>query len=565
MNLILKIIFFIIVIIFMTDSSRIERDPEKVTNIIDAHVQKIEAAADAITKKMSLEDKIGQLLLMAIPGVSLNQMNKNMLQTYKPGGIILFGFNIQNSNQLKNYLSKLQEYNSSLGNPPLIVSIDQEGGRVRRIQDGITQFPGAMAVGSADDIELTEKYAKVLAMQLRSIGVNMNYMPILDVNTNPKNPIINMRAFGTYPEHVAKIGTAYTRGLQAGKCIAVGKHFPGHGSTDTDSHKTLPVINFNIEYLKMNDLLPFKKASDENIEAIMTAHIAYPEILKTNLPATLSKFFITDILKNDIGFKGIIISDDLAMHAVAATISIEKSSVLAIQSGVNMLLITSYGSEVGRIKNSVKNAVLKGDIDISLIDYSVKKILITKMKYNIARYNDETSLVEDYPNYQPEDFALLQSAHDVNRDISDKGLYLYNKNNRKFACTADEKCFLMTGNPLLADKAALYNNFTVIPRQNINSLYSKLKSEEKNIKVYYDISSKNDENILSFTKNNITGVDLFLICYNNPFLIAPMENLPSTLFVFSTTDQSMISVMRAINGDIIPKENLPMKIGIKLE
>ena len=213
------------------------------TKVIGEEVDDDQKNVQNIVKNMSIEEKIGQLLMIGVPGTAINKSSRELIASYRPGGLILFGYNYRTTEQLKKLNNSLQNYASGKKSLPMFISIDQEGGRVRRITgQGVTQFPGNMAAGSANDPLLTYRWARILGIQLRRLGVNMNLAPDVDVNNNPDNPVINTRSFGSDPEIVARHGRAYVKGLQKGGVMAVAKHFPGHGDTSADSHKTLPVI-----------------------------------------------------------------------------------------------------------------------------------------------------------------------------------------------------------------------------------------------------------------------------------------------------------------------------------
>jgi len=239
----------------------------------------------------------------AVPGpIRSHKPVKSLIEKYNPADHT-FGFNISNKNDTARFINDMQKSPWILQAFPF--HFYRPGGRrVFRILDGITQFPGAMATGAADDKDLTYKAAMALGMQLRLMGVNMNLTPVLDVNNNPNNPVINTRSFGSNPLSVAYLGVAYILGLQRAMCIAVGKHFPGHGDTNDDSHFTLPVISYNLDRLRSIEFLPFIEAIKNGVECIMTAHIAYPSIMQNKEPATVSKLFLTDILRTEMKFEG---------------------------------------------------------------------------------------------------------------------------------------------------------------------------------------------------------------------------------------------------------------------
>jgi len=206
--------------------------------------------AQIITHNLTLEQKTGQLLMFALPGQSINKDNSGLIRKYLPGGIIIFGYNAGENSDLPGFINELQQESLNGSGIPLFVSTDQEGGRVIRVKKGITQFPGNLAAGVSENYNGIRKMAQITGMELRIQGINMNLAPVVDVNNNPLNPVINTRSFGSDPEVAAKAGASYIEGLQSAGCIAVAKHFPGHGDTESDSHHVLPVINHDMERLK---------------------------------------------------------------------------------------------------------------------------------------------------------------------------------------------------------------------------------------------------------------------------------------------------------------------------
>lgn len=234
------------------------------------------------------------------------------MQEYQPGGVILFSRNLVNAEQIAKLTNELQTLAVDI---PLLIAIDQEGGRVSRLPSDFTIFPPAATVAQSGSTELAYQAAAVTAKELRSVGINMNMAPVLDIHTNPDNPIIGNRAFGTEPEQVCRMGAATIAGLHDHRVLACGKHFPGHGGTSTDSHLELPTVHATHQRLEDIELQPFRYAIDHGLQAMMTAHVHYPALDPT-YPATLSSAILSGLLRQDFGFSGVILSDDLEMRAI---------------------------------------------------------------------------------------------------------------------------------------------------------------------------------------------------------------------------------------------------------
>jgi beta-N-acetylhexosaminidase len=220
---------------------------------------------------------------------------------------------------------------------PLWVSVDQEGGRVARLKKPFTEWPPAITLGRSGDEKLAERFAAALAAELAAVGINLDYAPVLDVHTNPANPVIGDRALAERADVAAKLGRAVIRGLQSSGVAACGKHFPGHGDTSRDSHEELPVVDHDTRRLEAVELLPFRAAIEEGVATMMTAHVLVPA-LDADRPASLSPRVVTDVLKTSMGYAGVVVSDDLGMKAISASSPLPEASVSAIHAGCDAVL-----------------------------------------------------------------------------------------------------------------------------------------------------------------------------------------------------------------------------------
>src|SRR5690606_18255776 len=313
---------------------------------------------------------------------------KEVIEKYHIGGVIYFNWtdnigtplDAKQVNALSNGLQKIAMKQRM--KIPLFNSTDQEGGMVARVTEPATVFPGNMAAGAARSIEYAGKSAEVMARELKSLGINMNLAPVLDVNVNPANPVINVRSFSEDPDLVAKMGVAQVMGFQGQNIVATAKHFPGHGDTDVDSHYGLPIIHHDRETLEKVDLKPFRAAIDAGIDAIMTAHIVVPALDDSGLPATLSKPILTDLLREEMGVDGLIITDSLGMEG-ANVLPPERVPVEAFKAGADILL---NPPDVDLAYNAVLEAVKSGEISQKRLDESVSRILWYKMKRGLFHH-----------------------------------------------------------------------------------------------------------------------------------------------------------------------------------
>ncbi len=279
----------------------------------------------------------GQVLVVGFAGKDAPDELLGPCARGELGGIILFKRNLGTMHEVAALIGRFVA--ASPPDLPLLVAVDQEGGRVARLGVPLLVLPPMQKLGDLNAPDLTERAGHLLGRQLKALGFNMDFAPVLDVNTNPSNPVIGDRAFSSDAEHVIRHGLAFARGLQSGGVHACGKHFPGHGDTDLDSHFALPRLSHDRARLDREELAPFRAARGE-IAALMTAHVVF-EALSPGTPATLSHAVVTDLLRGELGYDGVVISDDLEMKAVADHIGIEQAACLAIEAGCDILLVCS--------------------------------------------------------------------------------------------------------------------------------------------------------------------------------------------------------------------------------
>lgn len=312
--------------------------PRKFARLTVTLVEKAAAGLDS-------EALAGQAIHIAIPGTQLNEQNRKIITELKPGGIIFFGFNLEGAAQIKKFTTDLQQLATELGLPPFLISTDQEGGYVKRVPEGVLKTPPAMDLGNTGDSELCKSTGYHVSRDLGNLGINVFFAPIVDINNNPQNPVIGLRSFGAMLPAVLGCALPFEQGARIaykkGGAMPVIKHFPGHGDTQVDSHWALPVIDKKLEELKVFELVPFRTAIASGAPAVMTAHILYPQVDK-EVPATLSTKWLTGVLRQDLGFAGLVFTDAMEMSAVATHFSQINRPVAALTAGADVLLYTSW-------------------------------------------------------------------------------------------------------------------------------------------------------------------------------------------------------------------------------
>jgi beta-glucosidase-like glycosyl hydrolase len=513
----------------------------------------------SILSTMSLEQKIGQMIMVAVPGNAMNRDVDQVLKRYLPGGVILFGYNLSSAENNKRLISDMQEASFVYSGIPLFISIDQEGGRVVRIVSGVTQFPGNMAAGVSADDDLAYRWGRALGIELRLLGVNMNLAPVLDVNNNPRNPVINTRSFGSDPRLVSDLGAAYIRGVQDSRCIAVGKHFPGHGDTDTDSHLALPVIRYDIDRLSRIELVPFEKASDAGVECLMTAHISYPEILGTDEPATVSKKFLTDMIRGQMRFRGLVITDDMEMHAISRRQHLGEAAVRSILAGADIILISSYEKSIPAIINAVTAAVKEKRISLDRIDASASRILETKIRYGIMACAGGTCRPGAYA-LSEKDKKALGEAGQVNEALSRKGILYFGP--REYLRPADgvRRVFVTRSDIMRRTLSAGGNNAILTTS---SELFNQRTVKKEKTVVYLHVVQPdlgNIRDVAGFCAKN--GMNLVLVSSGNPFPVTVSGLVSAGLLSFSNTDESIRHLALCLNGEFQPDTGRTLLLGV---
>ncbi|MBQ3390282.1 MAG: S-layer homology domain-containing protein [Firmicutes bacterium] len=415
-----------------------------------ALAEEAEDPCAAILASMTTEEKISQMIMPDFRNVkaadgtvgsrhSITPEVTRILQKRGFAGVILFAENVENTEEAVRLIDDLQKANASAsGRTQLLVAIDQEGGKVTRLGEG-TQTMGNMALGAIGDPDVTETVAKLIGSELRSMGINYNAAPVVDVNNNPANPVIGVRSFSDDPGIVAEHGVRFMKGLQSAGIISTLKHFPGHGDTDTDSHTGLPCVNKSYEQLKQTELVPFKACIDAGAEAIMTAHIQYPQIEKITvvskktgetitLPATLSKTILTDILRGDMGFDGVIITDAMSMDAIRDHFGRLDAARLAINAGVDIILMpvpTTNSADITALDQYVSDLAKmadSGQISMQNINAAVMRILKLKEKKGLLEAYDGSGIEARVRGAR--DTVGSQEHHDTEWELTKKAVTL---------------------------------------------------------------------------------------------------------------------------------------------
>lgn len=315
-----------------------------------------------------LERAVAKLFCVGFSGSSVPKEMEELIDR-GVSGAILFARNVESAPQVASLGAQLKQRASR----PFLVSIDQEGGRVRRLREGFSPMPSMRSIGAAGDPRLARAAGAVLGRELRAVNVDLDYAPVLDVDTNPDNPVIGDRAFSSDPAVVARLGAAMIQGLQRSGVAACGKHFPGHGDTIEDSHLALPRLPHPLERLEEIELLPFRAAIWTGVAAIMSAHVVF-EALDPDYPATMSRKVLDGILRDRMAFDGALVSDDLEMNAIAENFGWEEAVVRGVLAGVDLFLVCHRAEVQHEAIDALVAAVRRGDVPRSRIDEAGRRV-----------------------------------------------------------------------------------------------------------------------------------------------------------------------------------------------
>ena len=359
------------------------------------------AAAPAAGQSMTLEMKIDQMLMAGVAGRTLSDDARHVIADLHVGNVVIMGPNVDSPAQVLRLTRELQALAMQANGVGLLIATDQEGGLVQRLRgiDGFTLLPDAATVGKAQgDSDLLRRYGRMVGDELAAVGVTIDFAPVLDVNDNPDNPVIGGlgRSFGETPARVEGAALPFMAGVHDAGVAATGKHFPGHGATSADSHLAIPVVEKSRAELEATEFRPFRTAIARGIDAIMTAHVVYPALDPSGLPATVSAPIITGVLRNEMGFDGVVFTDDMGMAGIADVFSPEEAAVQAVLAGADVIVCARLELTgackpewIERLRAGLLQAVTDGRISMARVDQSVRRIQALKARYPVGPASGE--------------------------------------------------------------------------------------------------------------------------------------------------------------------------------
>ncbi len=519
--------------------------------------------AEQTLAHMTLEQKVGQVFMLGFEGTSLNESNRALINGLHLGGVTLFARNIDNATQLAQLDHNLQ----TIADPvPLFISVDQEGGLVVRVTDGATIFPGNMAVGATGDPQLAKQVAQASATELLAMGVNMDLAPVVDVNTNPLTPVIGVRSFGSNVDLVDQMAAQAVDGIQSMGVSAVAKHFPGHGDTSVDSHRDLPVVPYPLERLESLEFKPFQAAMKAGVDGVMTAHLYLPQIEpRQDLPATLSHRVLTDILRDQLGYQGLILTDALDMEAIKKDRGAAEAAVDAFEAGADMLLIAGINSDdrmhLGDGPPALLAAVQSGRISEQRLNQSVLRILEAKARRGILPgYTAAAPL--------PDASVLNSSEHRaLALDVARKAVTLQRDNARLLPLRPEQKILVVeapapTRSDVVDDQLA--GNLLDAVRQfapsatgaNARAAVDAAKSADVVVFGTFDLAQNPSQQKLA-ADLEATGKRVVAVSLRGPYDAAVATEIGTFLAVYGDRPVHLQAAAEALFGRLTPRGRAP--------
>ncbi len=548
---ILKFSIFMVSVLFMVPRPASSSSPDH------------EKTPEEILAGMSTEQKVGQLMMVGFGGKKMGPEIKALVKGLHVGAVALYSRNIHDIWQVKRLVSDLRKAMRTEIQP--FIAIDQEGGNVVRIHSRVSVLPGSMTLGATRDPVLAFLAGQAQGVDLQMVGLNMNLAPVLDTNINPKNPVINVRAFGEKASLVAQMGTAFIHGQQMAGLTTVAKHFPGHGSTTRDSHFSLPRITLSREKLFKTELLPFRKAVEAGLDAIMTAHIEVPAFEKDGTPASLSHEIITELLRKRMGFNGLVITDDLEMRAISAGRGVGPSAVRAILAGADMVMVIWTPSKKKEVFRDLLKAVETNTISQKRLDRSVLRILRLKAKRGVLSSFDSgvNSLTElsHLPN-------RLHSQ--ITRNIAIRGITLVKNKDSLLPLCGDKRLLVISPYKLFRQEMS-----RLLPGSTLESISLVSSKARREAELNRLIHKASEHDVIVIGATNVyqawlvqqlqhkIKIPMVVVSFGSPYLLRYFPRVAAYLCTYSYQASAMVAAARAIAGQHSITGRLPVSLGTR--
>ncbi len=518
-------------------------------------------------KTLELEQVIGQKLLLGFDGTQISAPLIDMLRQYKAAGVTLFrSMNVEDPAQVRRLTDDLQRVARQAGLPPLLVALDQEGGQLMAFGDG-TPFPGNLALGAVGSTDLAYQTGRALGRELAAVGVNINYAPVCDVNINPRNPGLGVRSYGEDPRQVAELAAAAVRGIQSVGVAATAKHFPGHGDTSSDSHHGTPVVEHDLKRLREVELPPFAAAIQAGVHLVMSAHIALPQVAERgDLPATLSRRVLHGILRQELGFEGLIVTDAMDMKAIRQGEAIGEEAVAAAAAGADLLLLTRFVDQ-GLVYHTLLQAAQRGLLSSDELHASSGRV--QHLKSWLAGQSQPDLGVVGCAEHQALALETARRSVTVVRDqggrlpLPRRGRWLAALPIPDNLTPADTSSMVKI---MLADMLRRYHpevvefNFPLNPSpEHIRALLAQIEPGDQVILGTIDAATQPGQAELARAVLD-SGAAVTLVALRTPYDLEVFPQAPLYLCTYSILESSMQALAEVLCGEIPAQGRLPVSI-----
>ena len=546
----------LLIIIFISQLYSAQYQPKNISN---SDIKKANDWVDKTYNSLSQDEKLGQLFIVALytnKGEEFINQIRNIVKNEKIGGLILM------QDDAAREINLVNEFQSQ-SKVPLMIGMDAEWGVFQRIAKA-HKYPWAITLGSIQDKNLITEMSAKIAEDCKRMGINWDFAPVVDVNTNPNNPIIGNRSFGSEVNNVVNSALAYSNGLQDNRILAAIKHFPGHGDTDKDSHLDLPVVPHNLERLEKIEIAPFKALMNKGIGGVMVAHLYVPSLEnEKGIPASVSKKIVTGLLKEKLGYKGLIITDALNMGAVANKFKAGELDAMAFKAGNDLML---FSQDVATGKKLIQKAIDKGEIQQNRVEESVKKILLTKYYLGLNQYNNinPENVNEDLNNASHSALVQKMYANALTLIKDDKKLLPLDCKETYYYVPLEEAPYetflnqLNTGTTVIVKKASEINT---IPAN--SKVIVGFHKDNSTAYKPYKISDASKKVLSDLTKNQ----NVILNVFGSPYSLKDIDisKVSTVLVSYENNDDSMKATANGILGQTKIWGRLPVLVNDQLK
>ncbi|WP_224243292.1 glycoside hydrolase family 3 protein [Hyalangium gracile] len=513
------------------------------------------ARVDSLLSSLSLEARVGQLMMVGFYGTEVDEDVEDLVRGYRVGGVCLFKHNILEAQQVARLNDGLRRL--LIGHIPPFLTLDQEGGNVVRVRDQVVVLPSNMALGATRSAELAYAAGRAQGEDLRRLGFNMNLAPVLDVNLNPHNPVIGVRSYGDSVPLVSELGRAFVRGQQDAGLVTVAKHFPGHGATDADSHTVLPVMSETREEV-LAQMEPFHAAILEGLDGLMTAHVAIPRLTGDNVPATLSPQVLDGLLRKELGFDGLVLTDEMEMEAITQRYGAGRAAVLAVRAGADMVLVPWSPERKAEVYEALLAAARSGELPAARLEQAVRRILTAKLRRGLF----ETPPVMEQRLATPPPPGNGEVAHLIAR----ASVTLLRTDERSFPLSTEARIAVITAEPSLGDAIrarAPRASVLSVPAYPAESRRAALRQKARKAALAADVvvvGLINSRQVELVTMAAATGKPVVVVTMGLPYLAELVDEARAVLAVYSYQPASTSAAAAALFGEIGTPGRLPVHL-----